>query len=78
MWVKMKEQDKKKEWEMFNEVWRFVKDFYIPERTEEWWEAYCERAREIDKKCQSRLGQKLINAFGDYLDEKIRGERDGG
>lgn len=74
----VKKSDIPNEAQMMSMLWEMIKDFYIPDDNQKYHAEFCERAREIDKKCQSRLGQKFINAFGDYLDEKIRGERDGG
>ena len=65
-------EEKEKEWEMINGLWRMIKEFYIPEDTQEYHEAFCKCAQEIDKQCHSRLGQKLILAFADYLDERER------
>lgn len=50
--------------------WEMVKEFYIPEQSEDYWKAFYQRALEIDRECHSRLGQKLINAFADYIEEK--------
>ena len=69
-------QDIPNEAKMISMFWEMIKDYYLPEATEEYYQKFCQSAREIDKQCNSRLGQKLINAFGEYLDEKYK-EGDG-
>ena len=51
-------------------LWTMIKEFYIPEDNDEFWLAVIRRTEEIDQKCHSRLGQKLMVAFADYLEEK--------
>ena len=55
---------------MMSMLWEMIKDYYLPEASEEYYQKFCQSAREIDKQCNSRLGQKLIIAFGEYLEEK--------
>lgn len=66
--------------EMMGMLWTMIKDFYIPEDNDAYWLAVMKRSDEIDRKCHSRLGQKLMVAFADYLEEKQRskeGENNG-
>ena len=68
----VKKSDIPSEARMISMFWEMIKEFYIPEDTQEYHEAFCKCAQEIDKQCHSRLGQKLILAFADYLDERER------
>lgn len=61
---------------MIQSLWEMIKEFYIPEDTMAYHEEFCKCAREINRECDSRLGQKLILAYADYLDEKA-GKIDG-
>lgn len=61
---------------MIQSLWEMIKEFYIPEDTMTYHEEFCKCAREINEECDSRLGQKLILAYADYLDEKA-GKIDG-
>lgn len=55
-------------------IWKMIKDFYVPEREHSYWEAFQKRCLQIDAACQSRLAQKMMNAVGDYLEEKLGGQ----
>ena len=73
----VKKTDIPNESEMMGMLWNMIKDFYIPEDTEAYWEGFRQRGLEIDAKCHSRLGQILINGIADYLDEKWKAEHGG-
>lgn len=68
----VKKSDIPREAQMISMFWEMIKEFYIPENTQEYYKAFCKRAKEIDEQCHSRLAQKLILAFADYLDERER------
>ena len=61
--------------QVMTELWNMIKDFYVHEPTDEYWDALLERSRDVDRKCNhSRLGQKLILAFQDYIEEQQKKE----
>ena len=70
----VKKIDIPNEAKMIEMFWKMIKDFYIPEDTEQYYQDFSDRAREIDKECKSMLGQKLILAYAEFLEEKYKGE----
>ena len=66
----VKKSDIPNESEMMGMLWNLIKDFYIPEDTEAYWEEFRQRSLEIDQKCNSKLGRTLINGVADFLDQK--------
>ena len=66
----VKKEDIPNESQVMTMLWAAIKEFYIPEDRDEYWEAVMDRMNQIDAACHSRLGQKLMNAFMDYLEEK--------
>lgn len=64
--------------EMMNDLWELIKEFYIHEPTDEYWEQLIRRTGEIDRRRNSRLGQKLMLAFCDYIEEQQKAERRAG
>lgn len=70
----VKKSDIPDEAKMITMIWELIKDFYIPENTDAYWDALRERSLEIDAVCHSRIGQKLILALHDYLEEKGKDE----
>ncbi|MCD7824897.1 MAG: hypothetical protein LUH14_02890 [Clostridiaceae bacterium] len=62
--------------QFFTEFWKLVKDFYIVEENDDYWVHLSDRMHEIDEKCNHcRLGQILMNAYCDYLEEKRQGKK---
>lgn len=61
--------------QFFTEFWKLVKDFYTVEENDDYWNYLFDRIHEIDERCNHcRLGQVLMNAFADYLEEKRQGK----
>lgn len=67
---RVEKKDIPAEAKFFPMFWEMVKEFYIPEKNTDYWERFYRRSVEIDQECHSRLGQKMINAFADYIEEK--------
>lgn len=66
----VRKEDIPNEAQMMPMLWAAIKEFYIPEGTDEYWQAVLNQMNQIDTACHSRLGQKLMQAFIDYLEEK--------
>ena len=58
---------------MMTDLWNLIKEFYIPEDTEEYWLDLNEKCNQIYKDCPSRLTFHLLYGFRNYLEEKSNG-----
>ena len=67
--------------EAFNfmgDFWVFMKKYYVPEKDDTYWEAVIADAADLGHKYKDdRLAVHLINAYLDYLDEKLNGTKKG-
>lgn len=66
------------EFTMFNEYWKFVQDFYIPEDSDEFWDAFVKAQSDFTDKYIDGLGRYLSNAFVCYLEDKLKEIRKNG
>lgn len=61
-----------------SDFWNFVKKFYIPEAEDKYWEELMREAAELGHKYkEDRFVAHQINAYLDYLDEKLHGKKRG-
>lgn len=67
----VKKKDIPNEAEMFVMLWELIKDFWLPEDTDEYYRQFNERANEIVNKTHSELGKVLILALSEFLDKKF-------
>lgn len=55
---------------MMPQLWETIKEFYIPEPNDRYWEELNERCEQIYRECPSRLTFHLLYGFRNYLQEK--------
>ena len=63
-----------KEFEMFQEYWKIIQDFYIPEETDEYWEEINRTLNEFSRR-HGKFAYDLAIAFLDEQDRKIKGRK---
>lgn len=63
-----------KEFEMFQEYWKIIQDFYIPEETYEYWEEINRTLNEFSRR-HGKFAYGLAIAFLDEQDRKIKGRK---
>ena len=62
--------------EFMSDFWKFVKRFYIPEEDDKYWENLMHEAAELGHKYkEDRFVAHQINAYLDYLEEKMHGRK---
>lgn len=67
--------------EAFNfmgDFWVFMKNYYVPDKDDAYWEAVIADAADLGHKYKDdRLAVHLINAYLDYLEEKLKNTQKG-
>lgn len=59
------------------DFWAFVKKYWIPEDTDSYWLKQHREASEIAKKYDNdKFCEKMLLAYGEYLEEKQGGKRE--
>ena len=63
-------QDIPNEANMMSELWVLIKEYYIPEDSNAYWEALVNKCDQIYKSCPTRLTYHLLRGVLDYLEEE--------
>ena len=65
------------QWKFFQEYWKFVQKYYIPEATDEWWEDVIAKADELYKKYPDDFAKKMVRTFLEDIDSRsTNGKKD--
>ena len=65
------------EWLMFQDFYRFVQTYYLPENRETYWESCIDEIDEIRKKYKTiPLSKHLLLGFLNYAEEVLKGEKE--
>ena len=61
------------QWNFFQEYWKFVQKYYIPEDTDEWWEEVDSESKKLKKKYgNTQFVRDLIMAHMNKLERKSK------
>ena len=61
------------EFKLLNEFWAFLQKFYIPEDTDEYWQAFIVEYDEfIRRHPGDELARQLLKAFQIYLEKQLK------
>lgn len=72
----VKNSDIKEIFSFMGDFWNFVKEFWIPEDNDAYWEQIVKASSELNVKYQNnRFCQIMILAYMDYLEEKQTGRK---
>lgn len=58
------------EFKMFTEFWKILQDYYIPENSDEYWEAFVKAQGEFIQKYDHELCRELSKLLVNYLERK--------
>lgn len=58
--------------QFMGEFWPLIKDYWIVENTDEYWNEVIERTSQLGKKYNHEFGYLQIRAFMDYLTEEYK------
>lgn len=53
--------------------WNFIKQYYIPEDNDDYWNGLMEHSNVLAEKFPDELAQMLISTFDDYVTKKHHG-----
>lgn len=67
-----------KEFAFFADFWKLAQEYYIPDDSDEYWEALMTSTMKLEKKYPGRFYKSLIHGFLDYAEKenkfKLHGE----
>lgn len=64
------------EWKFFGEFWKMIQAYYVPDKSDEYWDSLIEQANQLFNKYKGNLFiYKMIKAFLDYADRALKGEQ---
>lgn len=61
------------EFQMFNDFWKLFQEFYYPDRSDEYWDAFIKAMEDfLVKYKKSTLARYLTRLLANYFEEKMK------
>ena len=60
------------EYDLFNDFWKIIKEYNIPEDTDEYWTGLIDASNEFAKKYNCKFAHDIIIAFSESRDDMLK------